>query len=85
MRSVVQPQSRFLVGEMVVTKRAVKVKDDVGNSQGYADPGWKWLVREVVWNELTKRYRYRVVAGVTSKGWMYEIWLREVQIREVVG
>lgn len=44
---VVHATPKYTVGEIVVTKRPVKVRTYVGNVDGYAMPGWRWWVHEV--------------------------------------
>lgn len=85
MRAVIIRPALYRVGELVVTKRAVKVTDNRNRPAGYASPGWRWLVRKAEWVESTGRWEYVVEAGITRRGAMYSMRLRERQIDRVVG
>jgi hypothetical protein len=43
-RAAVEVGPRFKAGDVVVTRKKVRCKVTGGTTDGWADPGWRWLV-----------------------------------------
>jgi hypothetical protein len=65
---------------VVVTRKKVRCKVTGGTTDGWADPGWRWLVTDVTIDNRT--VTYEVVSESAPE--MYHQLLRESQIAKSV-
>jgi hypothetical protein len=80
-KPAVEVVPRFRVGDVVVTRGPVSIRViGTSGSDGWADPGWRWLVMAVVIEGRV--LRYKVVAESAPQ--LYHQLLRESQIAKRV-